>query len=132
LLEARQPVREVVRGDLGQPETLAQAVDGVERVFAGKTYPLTGPEALSVSEQVEILASVLGKRIEYVPISDEASREAHLKAGLPARIVDALLPFAAYVRSGKAAHTLPTVEQVTGRAAYTFAPWARDHRSAFA
>ena len=99
---------------------------------AGKTYPLTGPEALSVGQLVEILAGVLGKQIEYVPISDEASRAAQLKAGLPAGIVDALLPFAAHVRNGEAAQTLPTVEQVTGRPAFTFAHWARDHAPAFA
>jgi uncharacterized protein YbjT (DUF2867 family) len=114
--------------DIAAVAVRALTTDG----HAGKTYLLTGPEALSVGEQVEILASVLAKRIEYVPISDEASREGHLKAGLPPGIVDALLPFAAYVRSGKAAQTLPTVEQVTGRAAYTFAQWARDHASAFA
>jgi uncharacterized protein YbjT (DUF2867 family) len=96
-----------------------------------KAYPLTGPEALSVAEQVQVLSKVLGKRIEYVKISDEVAREGMLKAGLPVGIVNALLPFAAYIRSGKAAKTLPTVEEVTGRAPYTFARWAHDHAAAF-
>src|SRR5262249_40569873 len=40
----------------------------------GKSYLITGPEALSISEQVKILSSAIGKRIEYVPVSDDAIR----------------------------------------------------------
>ena len=48
------------------------------------------------------------------------------EAGLPILLVDALLPFASFVRSGKAAEILPTVEQVIGRKPLKFADWARD------
>ena len=37
--------------------------------------------------------------------------------------LDALLPFASFVRSGKAAEILPTVEQVINRKPLTFATW---------
>ena len=35
----------------------------------GKAYPLTGPQAISVAEQVRILSEAIGKPIEYVPQS---------------------------------------------------------------
>ena len=92
----------------------------------GKVYPLTGPEALSVSELVQILSKVVGKPIEYVPITDDVAREGMQKAGLPIFLIDAMLPFASFVRSGKGAETLPTVEQVIGRKPLTFADWARE------
>jgi (4-alkanoyl-5-oxo-2,5-dihydrofuran-3-yl)methyl phosphate reductase len=97
----------------------------------GKTYELTGPQALSIREQVDILSEALGRQIEYVPIPDDAARKGMEKAGMPALLVDALIPFAAFIRSGRAAEVLPTVEKVTGRPALTFHDWARENANAF-
>jgi len=97
----------------------------------GKVYPLTGPQALGMAEQVRILADAVGRPIEYVPISDEAARQGMTKAGLTEPLVGALLQVAAYIRSGQAGNVLPTVEQVTFRKALTFADWAREHAQAF-
>jgi uncharacterized protein YbjT (DUF2867 family) len=98
---------------------------------AGQAYPLTGPEALTTSEQVAILASAIGRPLEHVPVDDEQARAAMQAAGMPAYLVEALLPFGAIVRSGRAAEVLSTVEQVTGRPALTFAAWARENAPAF-
>jgi (4-alkanoyl-5-oxo-2,5-dihydrofuran-3-yl)methyl phosphate reductase len=97
----------------------------------GKAYDVTGPEALSVREYVQILADAVGKPIEYVPITDEVAREGMEKSGMPAYLIDALLPFASYVRNGRAEKLLPTVEQVTGKKPLTFAEWAREYAAAF-
>jgi|HubBroStandDraft_6_1064221.scaffolds.fasta_scaffold00783_2 uncharacterized protein YbjT (DUF2867 family) len=97
----------------------------------GKTYELTGPQALSIREQVDILSEALGRRIEYVPIPDDAARKGMEKAGMPALLIDALIPFAAFIRSGRAAEVLPTVEKVTGRSALTFHDWAREYANMF-
>jgi (4-alkanoyl-5-oxo-2,5-dihydrofuran-3-yl)methyl phosphate reductase len=97
----------------------------------GKTYHLTGSEALSVGEEVAILSNVLGRRIEYVPISDEVARKEMERAGMPLFLIDALLPFAAFVRSGKAAEVFATVEEVTGRPALRFVDWAHEHAASF-
>jgi uncharacterized protein YbjT (DUF2867 family) len=113
--------------DIAAVAVRALTSDGHER----KTYHLTGPEALSVGEQVDILSEVLGRRIEYVPITDEVARKGMEKAGMPALLIDALIPFAAFIRSGRAAEVLPTVEEVTSRPALTFLDWAREHAEAF-
>jgi len=97
----------------------------------GQAYPLTGPEALSTGEQVRILAGVLGRPIEHVPITDEAARAGMERAGMPGYLIDALLPFGEIVRNGRAAEVYPTVEEITGRRALTFADWAREHAAAF-
>lgn len=114
--------------DIAAVAVLALTTDGHE----GKAYPVTGPETLSVGEQVAILSDILGKQIEYVPITDETARKGMEKSGMPAYLIDALLPFASYIRSGKAAEVLPTVEELTGRRPYTFSQWARVHAEAFA
>ena len=97
----------------------------------GKTYHLTGPEALTIDEQVKILSDAIGKPIEYVAISDEAARKEMEQAGMPALVIEAMLPFAAFIRSGRAAEVLPTVEEVTGRPALTFSDWAQENAEAF-
>ena len=97
----------------------------------GKAYPLTGPQAISVAEQVRVLSNAIGKPIEYVPITDDIAREQMQKAGLPPPYIEALLPFGAHVRAGKAAKVLDTVKQVTGKSPLTFADWAREHTDEF-
>lgn len=97
----------------------------------GKSYVITGPEALTVGEQVKILANAVGKSIEYVAVSDDAIRSGMEKAGLPTPLINALIPFAAYIRSGNAAQVFPTVQEVTGRQPFTFTDWARENAAAF-
>jgi hypothetical protein len=80
---------------------------------------------------VELLSEAVGKPIEYVPITDDVARKGMQKAGLPIFLIDALLPFASFVRSGKGAEILPTVEEVIGRKQQTFADWAREHATDF-
>ncbi|HYK39144.1 MAG TPA: SDR family oxidoreductase [Candidatus Eremiobacteraceae bacterium] len=96
-----------------------------------KAYTLTGPEALSVREQVGILADAMRRSIEYVVVTDDAARKGMMRAGMPGFLIDALIPFAEFVRSGRAAQVNRTVEEVTGRSAFTFRDWARDNASAF-
>jgi uncharacterized protein YbjT (DUF2867 family) len=97
----------------------------------GKAYPLTGPEALSMSEQVKILEDAISRPLEFVPITDEATRKGMEHAGMPSFLIDALVPFAAFIRSGKAAHVFHTVEEVTGRPPLRFGDWANENAAAF-
>jgi (4-alkanoyl-5-oxo-2,5-dihydrofuran-3-yl)methyl phosphate reductase len=113
--------------DIAAVAVRALTSDGHE----GKVYPMTGPEALKMSEQVRILADAIGQPLEYVPITDEAARTGMEHAGMPPFLIDALLPFAAFIRSGKAAHVFYTVEEVTGRPPLTFNDWAKENAAAF-
>lgn|ERR1051325_4309904 len=97
----------------------------------GKEYSVTGPEALSIGEQVKILSGAIGKPLEFIPVSDDAARKGMEQAGMPAFLIDALLPFADFIRSGKAARVFETVEEVTGRQPFTFSDWARENAAAF-
>ncbi|QLY33837.1 NAD(P)H-binding protein [Nocardia huaxiensis] len=95
---------------------------------AGKTYPLTGPEALTRRELVAQLAAALGYDIPFVPVSrDEAVAVFTPAMGETAEwYVDSVL-------GGLAAQTPApnrVVEQVTGRPATTFAEWAATNAAA--
>lgn len=101
------------------------------RGHEGKAYPVTGREALTMTELARILGDAIGRKIDYVPVTDDATAETMRKHGMPEAIVGALMPFGAIVRSGRAAEILPTVGNVLGREPLTFADWARENAPAF-
>jgi hypothetical protein len=80
---------------------------------------------------VEILSDALGKKLEYVSITDEMARKGMEQAGMPGLLIDALVAFTGFIRSGKAAAVSGSVPEVTGRPAFTFRDWARENVEAF-
>jgi uncharacterized protein YbjT (DUF2867 family) len=89
----------------------------------GKTYDVTGPEALSYDDVASKLSSRLDRRVEYVDVPDAAARSALAGAGLGDWLADSLVSlFAQYRRSGTdgyAAQVTDTVQQLTGQPAHT-------------
>ena len=100
--------------------------------YKGKTYTLTGPEALSNAEVAQILSDVLGRQIRFVNLEPAQLKQALLSAGLPEWNADALLDLLRFYREGKAATVTQDVEQVLGRKPIALAQFVRDHRDAFA
>jgi len=98
---------------------------------AGKAYQLTGPELLTVDQQVQILARLLGKPLQYVDVPPAVADDQMRKAGMPPMLVDALSQLTVILREGRGAYRTDTVQQLTGRPAYTFEEWCRDHIGAF-
>jgi uncharacterized protein YbjT (DUF2867 family) len=97
----------------------------------GKAYTVTGPELLTVADEARILSEVLGRPIQYVPVSDEVVRDGMLKSGMPVKIVDSLVGLGAIVRAGLLAEVSPDAAQVLGRKLFTYAEWARENAAAF-
>ena len=97
----------------------------------GKSYSLTGGEALSAAEMVAVLSEVLGRPIEYVATSEDAARAGMLKAGMPQVVIDALLAWTAGIRAGVDQQPLPTVEQILGRQAISWRDWVIENAAAF-
>jgi uncharacterized protein YbjT (DUF2867 family) len=54
----------------------------------GKTYDITGPEALSFHEVAQTLSAVAGHRVNYMPITMAAFRGAFVGSGAPAWLAD--------------------------------------------
>jgi uncharacterized protein YbjT (DUF2867 family) len=97
----------------------------------GKTYPLTGPEALSMSEVAEKLSAATGKAIRYVNVSPEDARKAQLNAGMPPYLADALFELFAERRNGKEAKVWPDAEVLLGRRPTSFDEFARRNAAVF-
>jgi uncharacterized protein YbjT (DUF2867 family) len=98
----------------------------------GKKYVLTGEELLTTAEQVDVLATALGKPLRLVEVPEAGARAAMLKSGMNEVLAGAALEMLARARAGGGALRTTTVREVTGAEPRTFAAWVRAHLSAFA
>ncbi|NEB76053.1 NAD(P)H-binding protein [Streptomyces sp. SID14478] len=97
----------------------------------GRTYTLTGPETLALSDMTTLLGKVLGRDVPSVDVTEAESRAFVRSLGIPEEAVDGVLEGLAYVRAGHNAIVTDEVERVLGRPPRTFAQWATEHRAAF-
>ncbi|WP_394832229.1 SDR family oxidoreductase [Pendulispora rubella] len=121
---ARRPAASIDPADIAAVAVCALTEPGHE----GKAHELSGPEALTPEQEIALLGTVLGRPLSMVPLDNDAARAGMRRWGMSDEVIDA-----AFARS-EAAHgteVLPTVQQVTGRAARTFEQWARAHAGAF-
>jgi uncharacterized protein YbjT (DUF2867 family) len=97
----------------------------------GKAYEVTGPEALSNEEIAEIITQVVGRKINYVDVSDDAARSEMKQSGMPDVVVDATMELYGLYKAGYASEVTPAVEQVTGKTAISFEQFAKDYADGF-
>jgi uncharacterized protein YbjT (DUF2867 family) len=97
----------------------------------GKTYPLTGPQALTMTEVAEKLSAATGKTIRYVNVPPEDARQAQLANGMPPYLADALFELFAERRNGKEAKVWPDAGMLLGRTPTSFDEFARRNAAMF-
>jgi uncharacterized protein YbjT (DUF2867 family) len=97
----------------------------------GKSYLLTGGQALSNGQVAERISRVAGRKISYVDLPPAEFKKAVLSAGTPEWSADALLDLQRLYREGKASVVTNDVERITGRKPITFDQFARDYAFAF-
>lgn len=100
-----------------------------ENGHVGGDYVLTGPESLSQSEQVSIIADVLGRKITFEELSPDQFRSL-TEGSWPRPAVDMLL--AAWGATlGRPAFITSTVSDILGVAPRSFRQWVADNANAF-
>jgi uncharacterized protein YbjT (DUF2867 family) len=97
----------------------------------GKTYPLTGPEALTMTEVAAKLSAATGKPIRYVNVPPEDARQAQLAAGMPPYLADALFELFAERRNGKEGKVWPDAAALLGRPPTSFDEFAGRNAAVF-
>ncbi|MEU6645374.1 NAD(P)H-binding protein [Saccharomonospora sp. NPDC046836] len=98
----------------------------IEDGHHGRTYELTGPEALTLPEQVQQIGTEIGRDLTFDELTVERARD-ELQQYAPAMVVDYFLSVWGAVRPD----VRDTVEAVTGRPARTFRQWARENAELF-
>jgi uncharacterized protein YbjT (DUF2867 family) len=113
--------------DIAAVAAAALTEDGHE----GKTYLVTGSEALDNKQIADIFSSVLGRTIQYVDVPEDAARDGMKEAGMPEPEMNLVLGLYADQKAGKYSNLSPVVEQITGKKPISFDQFAKDYAEAF-
>jgi uncharacterized protein YbjT (DUF2867 family) len=97
----------------------------------GKSYVLTGPEAISYHDIVNELSKALDRKIKYISQTPEAGHKAMLSAGMPDWLVDDMTHLNKIYGANKASEVSPAVEQILGRKPLTLQKFIRDYFERF-
>jgi len=97
----------------------------------GKTYDITGPQALTHAEMADQLSWALAKPIKYVDVPPAAMREALLGFGMPVWQADGLLEDYQHYCRGEAETVAPSVYDLTGSRPISFFRFAQDYAERF-
>ena len=97
----------------------------------GKTYRLTGPEALGMAEVATKLSAATGKEIRYVSVRPDEHLSANLTRGMPTYLADALAELFAERRRGKEGQVYLDTQTILGRPATSFDAFAVRHAAVF-
>ncbi|TCC47652.1 NAD-dependent epimerase/dehydratase family protein [Kribbella capetownensis] len=113
------------------PDDIAEvaAVALREPGHAGAIYTLTGPVAVSPSDQAAAIGDALGEPVRFVELS-RAEARTRMLGYMPEQIAESTLDILG-TPSAAEQHVSPDVEKVLGRPAGTFAEWAARNVEAF-
>lgn len=96
--------------------------------LAGQTITLGGPQSLSFREQLDIIAELLGHRIDIHELSREQAYQ-HMTQHMPEPIAQSLLNY--WSAACHEAVLTNTITPITGGLPRTFRDWAIEHLDAF-
>jgi uncharacterized protein YbjT (DUF2867 family) len=114
----------IARGDIAAVAARCLLEEGHE----GRSYELTGPESLTRRQRVEQIGAALGRELRYIDLPHDE---------LVAQLEQVMGEYGAWYADGLkllAEHpqgAVPTVAELTGRPATTFAAWARSRADMF-
>jgi uncharacterized protein YbjT (DUF2867 family) len=114
------------------PRDIAECVVRVltQDGHAGRSYVLTGPQAITAVEQTAHLSRLLDLPLRHEELSPDEAR-AGWERRYPAPVVEALLHSARRQSQGAKTEVTGTVRELTGHEPRPFAAWARDHVAAY-
>ncbi len=92
-----------------------------------KSYDLTGPEAMSLSQAAEKFSNVLGREIRYVAQPVEDFRKVLTQVGLPKWRVNAVCDEFRLLSDKAKTHTTGTIQLILGRAPTSVEQFVKDH-----
>jgi uncharacterized protein YbjT (DUF2867 family) len=96
----------------------------------GKTYDLTGPEALSFADVAQKLSAVAGHKVNYVPITIAQFKGAFVRSGAPIWLADLICELYGTF-AGRNDLIADGVLAATGQGPGDFDEFASDHRAAW-
>jgi uncharacterized protein YbjT (DUF2867 family) len=113
--------------DVAAAAAVALTTDG----HSGQVYELTGPEALTHAEALDLLGKAAGRELRYAAL-DPAAHAEHLRAaGATERSVTWQGGLFSLLRDGSNSHVTDTIERLTGHPARSLASFAEENAAAW-
>ncbi|MEU4422662.1 NAD(P)H-binding protein [Actinoplanes sp. NPDC024001] len=125
----RDAYGDVVNAPVAQEDIAAVAAEVLlSDQHAGRSYELTGPEALSRRQMVAAIGRALGRELTYVELTGDAAREhfTELMGEYGEWYLDGLAQLADHPQAA-----VSTVADLLGRPAMTYEQWASRHADLF-
>jgi uncharacterized protein YbjT (DUF2867 family) len=97
----------------------------------GRSYPMTGPQALTMTQIAALIADARGKPVTYLSVSPEQSRAAMIAAGAAEYVADALYDQAVERLKHPQSRVSLDTHHTFGIQPTTFAQFVRRHVDAF-
>jgi uncharacterized protein YbjT (DUF2867 family) len=115
------------------PEDIARVAVAVltDDGHVGKGYLLTGPQALTAREQVEIIAEVTGRPVDVEDVTPHDFAQAALRRGTPPEQAQLMERLNEVFRARRSVNITDDVQNITGTAPATFRDWCERHADAF-
>jgi NAD(P)H dehydrogenase (quinone) len=114
----------VARDDVGDVAA-AVVADGAEH--AGRTYDVTGPEALTMEETAAILSEAVGREVRYEEETLEEARESRRPSGAPDWEIEGWVTSYAVIAAGALETVSDTVQRIAGHPPRSLAEFLREH-----
>lgn len=102
-----------------------------EEGHEGRTYTITGPEAISFHDVADALSEELDREIDYVKVSDEVARDSMVQMGMNEWVADGYVELFDGFRAGFADEPSEDVAKVKGNPPRSIDQFARDFSSMF-
>jgi len=113
--------------DIGAVAATVLTSDG----HGGKTYRLTGPEALRTADIAERIGEVRGAPVIHVDVPPEAFEQGMSQAGMPAQLIAMQVEYCAAVHGGIVDIVADDVPELLGRPARDYVSWVTEHAAPF-
>ena len=98
--------------------------------LVSQKIPLTGPQAFTNTELLDVIGATLGHPLRYQEVPPELVRQRFVGLGFPAEFADAYIAFLV-AKVDKPELVTHEVDKILGRPAESFAHWVSDHRTLF-
>jgi uncharacterized protein YbjT (DUF2867 family) len=130
----------VIRGPAGDGRVGAVARDDIADVAVavllgdghdGRTYDLTGPEAITLHQVAEELSRVTGREVTYHPETFEEAYESRASYGAPEWEVEGWVTTYAAIAAGEMDVVSDAVGELTGHAPMAFPEFLRRHPESY-
>lgn len=99
--------------------------------YVGESLPITGPEALTFAEATAKIASAIGRKLTFQPISDHEARERYSAVSGSVAETEAHVSLWRAIREGRLATVTDNVQYILGRKPISLDQWTIENAAAF-